>query len=297
MREVLAVVLYPAYLFGSLMWVGFAIALDWNLAWAAGLKSGFIVLSLMLLEAIYPVRTDWRMNGRGFLRDIKYIASGIVTAGITRWLGGLIALGMAFSGNGPARDLPLWLAVPLMILTFDFFQYWLHRACHEMEGPLGRFLWRVHAAHHLPDRVYVLMHAVGHPLNFAAIQWGIIGLVIVWPGYSPEAILIFSTILGVNGTFSHFNMVIRAGWLNYVFVGTELHRYHHSADLRESKNYGAVTPVWDLLFGTFVYKPGRVPLRLGVADPESYPDSSSFWRVMALPFPERCPLRRLLRAT
>ena len=30
-----------------------------------------------------------------------------------------------------------------------------------------------------------------------------------------------------------------AGWLNYIFVGTELHRYHYS--------------VFDQMFGTFVY--------------------------------------------
>jgi sterol desaturase/sphingolipid hydroxylase (fatty acid hydroxylase superfamily) len=77
---------------------------------------------------------------------------------------------------------------------------------------------------------------------------------------------------------------VRAGWLNYLLVGPELHRYHHSAALSESRNYGATLPLFDLLFGTFVYRPGTFPERLGVAEPASYPRSERFWEVMWLPF-------------
>ncbi len=31
-------------------------------------------------------------------------------------------------------------------------------------GPLGRLMWRSHAAHHLPEQVYVLMHPASHPI-------------------------------------------------------------------------------------------------------------------------------------
>jgi len=40
----------------------------------------------------------------------------------------------------------------------------------------------------------------------------------------------------------------------------------------------------DVLFGTFVYKPGRLPERIGVADAAAYPRSVEVWKIMLLPF-------------
>lgn len=42
---------------------------------------------------------------------------------------------------------------------------------------------------------------------------------------------------------SHFNVNGRAGCLNYLLVGTELHRYHHRAGRAEAKNFSAVVSV------------------------------------------------------
>ena len=74
------------------------------------------------------------------------------------------------------------------------------------------------------------------------------------------------------------------GWANYVFVGTEVHRYHHSADTDEAKNYGAMLTMFDILFGTFVYKPSIAPKNLGIANPDSLPRHSDYKSVIALPF-------------
>jgi hypothetical protein len=37
-----------------------------------------------------------------------------------------------------------------------------------------------------------------------------------------------------------------------------------------------------MLFGTFYYRPGSLPERLGVVDPNAYPKSNEFWNVMNL---------------
>jgi hypothetical protein len=37
------------------------------------------------------------------------------------------------------------------------------------------------------------------------------------------------------------------------------------------------------VFGTFLYRPGRVPAALGAGE-GGYPRSGEFWKVMALPF-------------
>jgi sterol desaturase/sphingolipid hydroxylase (fatty acid hydroxylase superfamily) len=82
---------------------------------------------------------------------------------------------------------------------------------------------------------------------------------------------------------SHFNVDIKAGPLNYLLVGTELHRFHHSASLDEAKNFGVLTPFWDLVFGTFRYDPRRLPEALGVVDPSQYPPSTAIGKVLMLP--------------
>ena len=71
--------------------------------------------------------------------------------------------------------------------------------------------------------------------------------------------------------------------MNYIFAGTELHRYHHSGDPREAKNFAVVLSLLDVVFGTFVYQPGQVPARLGVARPDDYPQSREFWKTMLIP--------------
>ena len=171
----------------------------------------------------------------------------------------------------------------LTALTAEFLQYWFHRACHEGKGAFGRWLWRVHVAHHLPDRVYLVMHGVMHPINLVA-SFAIIQGSLVLLGASPQSIFMLSAMMGLHGLISHFNVDIKAGWLNYLFIGTELHRFHHSADPAESKNYGVFLTIWDIVFGTFYYKPDHVPDRLGVDEPGAYPHSESFLQVLALPF-------------
>ncbi len=89
--------------------------------------------------------------------------------------------------------------------------------------------------------------------------------------------------MGLKGVMSHFSVHIRAAWLNYILTGTWLHRFHHSADPVEGRNYAVTMSLLDVLFGTFSYAPDRLPTRLGIKEPMLYPKSSQFWRVMMIP--------------
>lgn len=57
--------------------------------------------------------------------------------------------------------------------------------------------------------------------------------------------------------------------LRYIVVTPDLHRIHHSAWRPETNsNFGAVFPVWDLIFGTFraTTRDGHERMRLGLDD-------------------------------
>ena len=90
----------------------------------------------------------------------------------------------------------------------------------------------------------------------------------------------FLMINGMHGLISDFNVDVRAGWFNYLFVGTELHRYHHTAVVTDAGIFGATLSIFDQLFGTFVYHPG-VPLRdLGVGAATGLPAYERFGSVL-----------------
>lgn len=275
--------LYPLLLAILLSLFAAAQVMHWNLAtvflWMAGTR----MVLLLVVEYLHPAKAEWKMTWASFRRDLKYMAVNGGVVGLLKWGAGWLALDLSRLNTGIVANTSVGVEVIALILVFEFFQYWYHRLSHEGHGAWGAWLWKVHLPHHLPDKVYLLMHAVGHPLNLLiSLAWVQLPLVVL--GARPESIFLFNALMSLQGLVSHFNVDIQAGPFNYVLVGTELHRFHHSADLHEGKNYGVLTPFWDLVFGTFVYRPGQLPQKLGVAQPDLYPESRAIGQVLALPF-------------
>ena len=283
LRKTLRYGLYPFLLLTTLGFSIWVVTVGKDLRYAFGLIMSARTLALFALEFTFPMKREWRMTWRSFGRDLLYAATNGGVGAFIRWVIVFFAISIADEGTGWLKSAPLLVSVLVLILTYEFMQYWIHRMMHEARGAFGAFLWRIHVAHHLPDRVYLLMHPVAHPINFIFVLVVMQGALLL-TGASANAIFVFNALLSLHGLISHFNVDIAAGPLNYIFVGTELHRDHHSADPRESKNFGVLTPFWDLVFGTFHYDPKRSPMRLGVEHPEDYPDSLAIHKVVMLPF-------------
>jgi sterol desaturase/sphingolipid hydroxylase (fatty acid hydroxylase superfamily) len=277
--------LYPLLLGASLLYAGFELAQPKEqLGKFYGLYLAMLVLTMVAVETLRPMRREWKMTRSSLLgRDLPYLLIGSATLGVANFAAGWTILHFGLERGQFHGALPLVPSIVLALIIPDFLWYWVHRLSHEARGPIGRWLWRVHVAHHLPQQLYVLMHVVANPLNTIAVR-----IILTAPlfllGFSTEAMFVANLIVGLQGVVSHFNVDMRVGWLNYVLVGNELHRYHHSTDISEAKNYGAVVPLWDIVFGTFVYRPGVAPRRLGVEDPTAYPAEREILRVLALPF-------------
>jgi sterol desaturase/sphingolipid hydroxylase (fatty acid hydroxylase superfamily) len=250
----------------------------------ASIVSGSLLALYLLIELTLPYEKRWAMTWASFLADLKYIAiNGVFGVLVTIGLGWL-AITISGELNGPARAWNPAIQLGVCLLVFEAIYYTMHRAMHERGGRFGAFLWRSHAAHHLPPRLYLVMHGVFHPLNSIAVRLFATILPIWLLGFEPKVIAMFAMISGVHGSISHFNVDIRAGWMNYLFIGTELHRYHHSADVNEGRNYGSVLAIYDVLFGTFVYRPGIPPKELGISAEQKLPPYESTLKVMMLPF-------------
>lgn len=289
MRWAIRRLLWPAAFAGSLAVTLHAVSARWDYG---RFYAGFIaaaVVGLTLLETAFPFRRDWRMTARSLGRDFKFAIASFGTVALGNLLFGWILLKSGGFRHGPLREAPLWAAVPVALLAYELLNYVQHRVSHRPRGRLGWFFWRTHAPHHLPEQLYGAMHLAAHPLNTLLVR----GLVLLLPlhllGLTPEAILLFNVIVTHQALFSHANLDIRAGWVNYLLVGTELHRFHHSTETDEAVNFGGVLPLWDQLFGTFRYRPGEAPAQVGVDTPSEYPRSDEFLKAMAYPFARSLP--------
>ncbi len=142
-------------------------------------------------------------------------------------------------------------------------------------------MWRYHAVHHSPHRLYWLNVGGFHPIE-KAVQFAVDTVPFALLGVSNEALAAYFVFYAVNGFFQHSNCNIRLGPLNYIVSGPELHRWHHSEFAVESdNNFGNNLIVWDLMFGTRFLPPDREVGRLGLTD-RDYP--SGFLAQMKTPF-------------
>jgi len=261
-----------------------------NYAAAFSLLTLTVLAFYLVLENFFPYRSEWEMTFDSFVhRDAKFLAVNTLAQELGKIAIGWAALKLALGNHGILRNTSAFVALPVLFLSFEFLQYAFHRISHELRGRFGTFLWRIHAAHHLPDRLYVMIHAVGHPLELLVTN---VVLMLGLPtalGCTPEVTFIFLVFANAIGLVSHLNVDLRLGWLNYLFVGPESHRFHHSTETREAGNYAAILPIVDILFGTFVYRPGTHPKNIGVPAPETYPASAELTRILTLPFSKSTP--------
>lgn len=264
--------LYPLLLAWTAGCVAYGLAHPDALTAVLAVKAGVMVALLLVLEWRVPYERRWGMTWRHlWRRDLVFVAMNGAALALINY--GLAALSIAVAAEtgGRAGVWPLWLQVLVGLVAFEAMQYWTHRWMHFGGGRLGNFLWRTHAIHHLPQQLYVVMHAVFHPFNGIAVRL-LVQLAPLWLiGYGPEAAFVIGSIVALCGTVSHLNLDVRAGWLNYLFVGPELHRYHHSAEGQNATNLATALSPFDWLFGTFEYHPGVAPRELGLREEDGYP--------------------------
>ncbi len=224
-----------------------------------------------LCERLLPERREWTPNRATVGNDLAFmLVVQMLLPKLLSLLAALTLIRWLEAHNWAPQNLwvhhwPIGLQAAAMVLLADFFRYWLHVASHRF--PL---LWRLHAVHHSPHRLYWLNVGRFHPLE-KALQFFCDALPFILLGVSAEVVALYFTFYAVNGFFQHCNVRLRLGWLNYLVSGPELHRWHHSRQVSESNaNYGNNLIVWDLLFGTWFLPRGREVGSLGLLNP-AYP--------------------------
>jgi sterol desaturase/sphingolipid hydroxylase (fatty acid hydroxylase superfamily) len=184
------------------------------------------------------------------------------------FMGGAVAMAVMAQEHGWGLfnliEGPAWLEITFAIVTLDCIIYWQHQVFHYIP-----FLWRFHMMHHSDVDLDVTSGVRFHPVEIV-ISMVIKAASVLALGVSPLAVVIFEIILNATSLFNHSNVRIPTGLdqlLRWFVVTLDMHRIHHSADVRETNsNYGFNVPWWDRLFGTYTAEPvlGQTAMKVGL---------------------------------
>lgn len=210
------------------------------------LAFGFALMTAV--ELLIPRGPAVTMRARlmGLLFWILWLpVTGLIFAGfhaLWGWLGvrPAIVLPLRFEWLGPVA----LVAAPLAAaFVSDFFFYWFHRAQHA-------WFWRFHAVHHSITEL-TTVNAFHHPaeaLFQAVLMMAPASLVLADAGPEVPAMTI---LLYIQSTLIHSSTRLHLGPLRVLLVDNRFHRIHHSVEPRHfDRNFGAITTLWDRLFGT-----------------------------------------------
>lgn len=237
---------------------------------APGVSLAIIVtaaFTLIALERRFPYDPGQRLFRRGWFNDlvlytlVQSYLLGLVIDAFIRFADGRTGLSRLHLVS--AWPLPVQMA--FFFVVHDLYIYWFHRLQHR-----SAILWRIHEAHHSTEDVDWLSGSRSHALEIL-INQTVEFAPIVLLGAAPEVALFKGTIDAVWGMYIHANINVRAGAIQYVINGPQMHRWHHSTEFSGyGFNYATKLAVWDWLFGT-AYLPARKPPGYGIAGGERFP--------------------------
>jgi len=248
------------------------------------LSADWLVLDGLLLVAFFiPIErrlASQRTMRAGWKVDAAYFISNHLLAQSFIVLGAAVGHFLFHSIRLEATSqLPLALQVLGLLLVADLFQYWLHRAMHELPA-----LWAIHAVHHSADELDALAGSRVH-LAETLLTRTVLASMFYLLGFTLPAILLFGALIAVQATLLHVRGRLSYGWLDRVIVSPKFHHWHHSSD-REAldTNYAGTFAFLDRVFGSYHLPEGRWPVRYGGLK-EVVP--SSYWGQFFSPLTHR----------
>jgi len=227
------------------------------------------IIVVALLETVLPRRATGNTLG---LRWFGNFSLTIIGAVVVRALFPLVGVGWAVfcseRGLGLFNQVtwPPWSEFALTIVAIDAVYYVQHYLLHRIP-----ILWRLHRTHH-SDQEYDFTTGVRfHP--FEAVYTTAVLLAAILALGAPPVAVLASQLLSVAVAFvEHANLRIPL-WLDralrVIVVTPDMHRIHHSQDMREgNSNFSNTFSGWDRLFGTYVDQPaaGHDGIAFGLAE-------------------------------
>ena len=151
----------------------------------------------------------------------------------------------------------------IYLILFDFVDYWYHRFAHRIN-----FWWQLHALHHSQRHLTAWSDNRNHLLDdfFRAFVFSVIGLFL---GVQPGEFLLLTVTSRLIQSWQHGFYPYRYGFVKYLLVTPNFHRYHHAISLGYEApgrpgvlggcNFGVLFPWWDMMFKTAQFDESYYP--------------------------------------
>ncbi|MGQ0526891.1 MAG: sterol desaturase family protein [Alphaproteobacteria bacterium] len=226
-----------------------------------------LIAALFWLEKFMPFERAWQNPDGQIFPDLAHTFSSKGTVQLILLFSSVIGLSEFMKpvaehqvyGIWP-RGWPLFIQVVMGMVIAEFPLYWAHRFGHR------RPLWRFHMVHHSVTKLWIVNTGRFHFMD-SLIKIVMSLAVLIAFGAPQEVIQWLTAITAFIGLLTHCNVEMRFGPLSWWFNTPELHRWHHSRDVREgNKNYGENIMAWDHIFGSFFNEKRRPPANIGIKE-------------------------------
>jgi sterol desaturase/sphingolipid hydroxylase (fatty acid hydroxylase superfamily) len=250
----------------------------------AGILAAMAVVAL--IEMVIPLHARTRSNrahvGPNLALTFITFATNVLLNGALMFV--LHRLDRVGFGLLRWTGLAPWMAGVIAFVMLDLAFYVAHVAMHKVPA-----LWRVHRVHHCDPVVDVTTTIRQHPLE-GIIRYAFMATFACGLGAGLGAFMAYRTWSAINGLLEHANWRFPrwlGATLSFVSSWPNMHKVHHSRDVRESDtNYGNIFSWFDRLFGTYTPESRGETVRCGL-DGFDDPRSQSTTGLLAMPF-ARC---------
>jgi len=274
-KQILKIIYFP---FISVVFIGAEIIVSVN---DLGFQYTILLMGCALLvsftvERIIPHKASWNNSQQDFVRDILHflVNESMNYAGM--FLLPFLSVFAIYPEIWP-NDWGFVFQLLLAIVLFDIGSTLFHYLSHK-----NAFLWRFHAIHHAPTRLYGFNGVMKHPVFQMFDGLFALGpLVVIGIPQDVAIALVFCVFIQL--LIQHSNADIKTGWLRVLFATAELHRFHHLKGRAGDVNFGLFFSVWDRLLKTayFVKRKPLEDFEIGIGN-ANYP--KDYWEQMRKPF-------------
>lgn len=240
-----------------------------NVLLATGVSLLFLALVFIPMEKAFPAKANQQVFRPKWLLDLCYFF-GQYLLWSSLVLKALNYLGVWFDENIPLQfrtvigSQPIWLQAIEVLVLSDVLIYWGHRLQHKYD-----LLWRFHKVHHSAETLDWLAAHREHPVD-SIYTVGIINLPALLFGFDLSSLAIMVAFRGLWAIYIHSNVRLSIGPLKMLIGSPELHHWHHDKE-RDRGNYANISPLMDIVFGTYVCPPHE-PEAFGIKEkfPSNY---------------------------